>query len=341
MHLISIIIPVYNTERYLRGCLDSILVQTYTNWEAVLVDDGSTDMSGVICDEYAEKDSRIKVIHKANEGVSIARFTALKASAGDYVTFVDSDDYVSEYYLERLVMPLITDNVDFTCCQHNDIVEGNVIPSVRTIIGKIEGTALKRVMSENLLYDKSIRLSGMTFYLWAKMFKRDLLMEGLQAVLNIWYGEDQIAILIILYKVSSIRILPDCLYNYIHYPEQVTRRYRDDKWDELYRLWQRLIEIDEQHLLEHQIPYRIWNSSCDFYHDSIPYFHTYGEYEKMTRRIFESDLVRKYVFGGFVKELPRNRFEKILYFLLKYRLYRLLYIEIKRIQKGLKRVNQQ
>jgi glycosyltransferase involved in cell wall biosynthesis len=99
----SIIVPVYNTEKYLRQCLDSILNQTYQNLEILLVDDGSPDRSGAICDEYAAKDPRIRVIHTENRGVSAARNTAMQAVSGEYIIFVDSDDYVAAEYVENLM----------------------------------------------------------------------------------------------------------------------------------------------------------------------------------------------------------------------------------------------
>ena len=96
---VSIIVPVYNTEKYLRPCLDSIQAQTFTDFEAILVDDGSTDSSGIICDEYAAQDSRFVVVHKKNEGVAKARDYGFNKSIGEYVTFVDSDDYISLNYV--------------------------------------------------------------------------------------------------------------------------------------------------------------------------------------------------------------------------------------------------
>lgn len=94
--LISIIIPIYNVERYLPKCLNSVICQTYSNLDIVLVDDGSSDKSGIICDEYAQKDSRIQVLHKKNEGVDKARFSGLNIANGDYVIFVDSDDWLCD-----------------------------------------------------------------------------------------------------------------------------------------------------------------------------------------------------------------------------------------------------
>ena len=100
--LISIIIPVYNVEKYLKGCLDSVVSQTYKNLEIILVDDGSTDRSGKICDEFARQDNRIRVIHKQNGGLSSARNAGLDVMQGEYLAFVDSDDMIDETYIETL-----------------------------------------------------------------------------------------------------------------------------------------------------------------------------------------------------------------------------------------------
>ena len=112
--LISVIVPVYNVERYLPRCIESILGQTYTNFELILVDDGTPDRSGIICDKYSEKDSRIKVIHKENGGVSSARNAGIDIAEGEWITFVDSDDWVTDDYLDVLVDPLRTGNYDLT-----------------------------------------------------------------------------------------------------------------------------------------------------------------------------------------------------------------------------------
>lgn len=103
---ITVIVPIYNIEKYLRRCLDSILNQTYRNFELILVDDGSTDSSGAIADEYGRKDDRITVLHKANGGSSSARNEALKIAKGEYISFIDSDDYIESDFLQTLSAPI-------------------------------------------------------------------------------------------------------------------------------------------------------------------------------------------------------------------------------------------
>ena len=107
--LFSLILPVYNVELYLKECIVSILKQTYTDYELILVDDGSTDGSGAICDEYAEKEKQIKVIHKANGGSSDARNAGIETAQGEYIIYLDSDDYIiSDRFLEKLSEKLKT-----------------------------------------------------------------------------------------------------------------------------------------------------------------------------------------------------------------------------------------
>lgn len=123
MHKISVIIPVYNAELYLSKCLDSILQQYYENLEIILVDDGCTDSCPKICDEYAEKDNRIKVIHQQNGGLSDARNTGLKLATGDYISFVDNDDLLSVYFYERLIQVATKNNADIVECDFKKFVD--------------------------------------------------------------------------------------------------------------------------------------------------------------------------------------------------------------------------
>lgn len=125
--LISVIVPVYNVERYLIGCVDSIIAQSYKNLEVILVDDGSTDNSGIICDSYLSKDERIKVIHQDNKGLSAARNSGIDISKGEYIGFVDSDDYIHPEMYSRLMKDIIDHDVLLSFCQFNRFKDGGMI----------------------------------------------------------------------------------------------------------------------------------------------------------------------------------------------------------------------
>ena len=124
---ISIAIPVYNTEKYLERCIYSILNQTYKNLEVICVDDGSTDLSGKILDRLSQEDSRLKILHKKNEGVSIARNLALLEAKGEYIGFIDSDDYVAPDYYEKLIDVLDNTTVDIVTCNYFFDYSGSIV----------------------------------------------------------------------------------------------------------------------------------------------------------------------------------------------------------------------
>ena len=119
--LISIIVPVYGVEKYLHACVDSILAQTYQNLEVILIDDGSPDNCGVICDEYALCDGRVKVIHKPNGGAASARNKGLDAARGDYICLIDSDDWVSHDFVEKLYQKLTQAQADISVCSFTNV----------------------------------------------------------------------------------------------------------------------------------------------------------------------------------------------------------------------------
>lgn len=123
MSTVSIIIPVYNTEKYLRRCLESVIAQTFSDWEAILVNDGSTDGCGNICDEYAKRDNRFKVIHQENAGVVNARNKAIKTCNGTFLSFIDSDDYIEPTMLKDMTTLAQTESLDFICGKFNIILK--------------------------------------------------------------------------------------------------------------------------------------------------------------------------------------------------------------------------
>jgi glycosyltransferase involved in cell wall biosynthesis len=116
MPTISVIVPVYKVEQYLHQCIDSILAQTFTDFELILIDDGSPDNCGAICDEYTKQDARIKVIHQENGGLSAARNAGIDIAKGEYLTFIDSDDLIKDIYLEKLLLSLTDNDTDISIC---------------------------------------------------------------------------------------------------------------------------------------------------------------------------------------------------------------------------------
>ena len=146
MEKISIVVPIYNVEKYVKKCIESLIKQTYKNIEIILVDDGSTDSSAEIIDEYANKDSRIIAIHQKNKGVSSARNTGLKAARGEYIGFVDPDDYVDCQMYEVMVNKLQASLADLVVCGYSKIWESS---------GKTEKFCLtdKIVSAKNCLND--------------------------------------------------------------------------------------------------------------------------------------------------------------------------------------------
>lgn len=167
--LISIIIPVYKVEEYLEKCIESVLKQTYTNLQIILVDDGSPDNCGKICDEYAKKDPRIEVIHKVNGGLSDARNVGIAKAKGKYIGFVDSDDYIKEDMYEILINVIKEYDADVSICNLYDVIDGKEY--IRNNENGIQEYSRLEILKEVLL-DKNIQS-----YAWNKLYKKELFDE--------------------------------------------------------------------------------------------------------------------------------------------------------------------
>ena len=167
--LISIIIPVYKVEEYLEKCIESVLKQTYTNLQIILVDDGSPDNCGKICDEYAKKDPRIEVIHKVNGGLSDARNVGIAKAKGKYIGFVDSDDYIKEDMYEILINLIKKYDADVSICNLYDVIDGKEY--IRNNENGIQEYSRLEILKEVLL-DKNIQS-----YAWNKLYKKELFDE--------------------------------------------------------------------------------------------------------------------------------------------------------------------
>ena len=254
---VSIIIPVFNAEKYLLRCLDSIKAQTFQNFEAILVDDGSNDRSGVICDEYAATDSRFVVVHKQNEGVAKARITAFEHSRGEMITFIDSDDYVLPEYLDKLSKPILEKDMDMVSSEICNVYDGKVVEYSHKLSGTYCGKQLKDFIANHYYYEKGCGY-GMTCYLCTKMIKREFVLDGLKYGLGLWYGEDQAAMLYILYSCNKLELIPDRMYYYVQHQGQATRCYRKEMWDSLIVFLEKCQKLDKEQTAIKGLRIRSW-----------------------------------------------------------------------------------
>lgn len=210
--LISIIIPVYGVEKYLEKCIDSILYQTYKNLEIILVDDGSKDMCPKICDEYEKKDSRIKVIHKVNGGLSSARNEGLKIAKGEYIGFIDSDDFVEKNMFELLLKTAVEKNSDIVICGYNMVDENGKELGNCLINSNKEIFAISRFDSQNNYFEKKGE-RGIYTVAWNKLYKKQIVSDLVFPEGKI--HEDEATSYKLLYKGENIQYINKPLYNYL------------------------------------------------------------------------------------------------------------------------------
>lgn len=210
MELISVIVPVYRVEKYLKKCIDSILEQTYRNMEIILVDDGSDDSCPDICEEYAKIDKRVKVIHQTNGGLSAARNSGIRAAKGKYISFIDSDDYIEKDMYEVLVKRMQKDESQLAVCNYMYVDEsGNFIESLNKKNAIIDGVITPKEALERLILDRNC------YYIpaWNKLYERSLFkdIQFPEGKLN----EDEFVVHYIYEKCRKISCVEKELYYYV------------------------------------------------------------------------------------------------------------------------------
>lgn len=210
---ISVIVPVYNAERYLRRCVDSVLAQTYENWELLLVDDGSRDGSAAICQEYARKDSRIQVLRKENGGASSARNLGIGAASGEYLTFLDCDDWIAPEAYETMLALALEHGSRLVSCGRWDVESTGektlgLCPERQETVDAEE--AIRRIL----------RWEGIDSAVWDKLFHRDLFRdirfpEGITC-------EDIAIVYRLVMEAGNVTLCSQPLYHYFHHPGSIT-----------------------------------------------------------------------------------------------------------------------
>ena len=213
--LFSVIVPIYNIEKYIKRCIDSVLSQSFTDFELILVDDGSPDNCGAICDEYAKKDERIKVIHKENGGLVSARQAGIKVAKGDYVFHLDGDDSILPDALQSAHNIIIETNADIVSFSYNLSIDNEIRDKVEDLVceGLYNKTEIEEKIFPKLLSDKD--MNHIFYFLWGKAIKRDLATKhqmGVNPAISL--GEDLSCIVPCYLEAETVYMSKKAIYLY-------------------------------------------------------------------------------------------------------------------------------
>lgn len=325
--LVSVIVPIYNTEKYLSDCVESLLQQTYKPLEIILVDDGSKDSSGAICDQYSSINPIVKVIHTHNQGRTRARITGVEQASGEYVTFVDADDFVAPTYVEYLTSCLIEQNVEISCCECYHIINGQKSLFSRTESGRFDRYGIERLLTNSFLYDNRSGVASIPLFLWGKLIKKDVVHQSLPIGEDLWYGEDIATIFYILQRTNSLYISKEAHYFYRQHDDQTIKQIEKSRWDNNIRLFQTLSAIDQDNYLEEQLPLRILSELRDWLKGRHLVSNSYSEFKFDMAYALSNETMEKYFMHKRI--ITANKRHRILAFFAQHKMYYLYYIFLK------------
>ena len=263
MPKISIIVPVYNVENYLKNCIDSILTQTFKDFELILVNDGSTDNSLSICESYKAIDNRIKIVNKKNGGLSSARNAGLDIAAGEYIGFVDSDDYIHPQMYEILYNEIIKNKADISMCDFEKVYEFDkkLLESSFILCDEID-----ILNNKEALYELGGK-NGVTYVVaWNKLYKRELFkdVKFKEGIIH----EDEYIIHRLLYQVNKLVYIKEKLHFYLQREGSIMdKKLSIDASDYLLACADRIIFFDEKNLIDLKVRWEdfyLWKFFRDY-----------------------------------------------------------------------------
>lgn len=241
--LVSVVLPIYNVEMYLERCIESIVNQTYKNLEIILVDDGSPDHCPQICDEWGKKDSRIRVVHKVNAGLGMARNTGIEHATGKYICFFDSDDYVKTDTIEKTVGLAEKVNADvvtfgYSNVDNNGLVKSEYVPS--TVKEIFHGKEVQEEFLPDMLAERKESVNKrLHMSAWASLYSMKLIKEsGWKFVSEREIIAEDVYSLLVLYKsVQCVAVLSEALYFYCDNGASLTHTYRKDRYKKIEKFY--------------------------------------------------------------------------------------------------------
>lgn len=320
MATLSIIVPVYNAEAYLADTVNSILKQTYTDYEVFLIDDGSQDHSAAICDDFSRLDTRIHVVHKENGGVSSARNTGLKLVNGDYIAFVDADDLVDPAMYETMIKALESSNADIAMCG---------------LVSETAYTEPIQVQKGNIVYDNPLQLlldeKLGTVYICNKIYRRNVIGD-IRFDETIVYSEDQLFIAEVLIEANLISVVPQIFYHYMQHPGSLS--WQDgtyEIWQGNFRARQSIFELIKAKSTDERICYYAFCEYAKAVFALLRYTIKYrdeAEYNRIVKKY--GSVINKYVQDG---KLPLEKKIEYKSYSSSYRLASLIHYYPKHIKK--------
>lgn len=320
--MISVIVPVYNVSQYLVGCLNSLAQQKDNNYEIILIDDGSTDNSYNICEEFCREHANFLLLHKSNGGVSSARNLGIKKSHGRFVCFVDSDDCVGPNYISDLRREMNGD-VDFVLSKFH-FVDGDITTTPISVqkVGKVD-----------ILFEKDSIISCQAPY--GKLFKRDIIIDkSIFFDENVSYGEDRLFVYSYLLSINNVAISPNINYYYIRRPGSLTSRiYSVETEYYAYRESKRIIDalVDKLEIFDCSKLINLYAEVCDYGNrviNSIYHTRSFSRNERLAKlNLINMDFHSKYLRADTLKE----RFLRLLLRCRFYSMYDLIRVVKERI----------
>ena len=333
--LISVIIPVYKVEKYLDKCVESIVNQTYKNLEILLVDDGSPDNCPKMCDDWAKKDDRIKVIHKENAGVSMARNTGIDNASGEYIAFVDSDDYILPTMYEKLLESAEQNNSDIVMCRFSNVYEdGRAKDNFEKNLLTVNS---KSIFSNYLLTEVDERedviyADGIMGNVWRLLIKKGAI--GQLRFEKYTIAEDLLFLIKLIKPSTKISVVDECLYCYLQRENSAMRTFNKNKIANRYNVFKELLSNLEDKVTKDEL------NKFKFYNYFILVYEMLysGQRELLNEYLNDKFFVS---LGDKENYLPakkacRNRRNKLLYFLF-YKKWFKLYTLLTNIKKKIKK----
>lgn len=335
--LISVIVPVYNVKQYLEKCITSILNQTYKNFEIILVDDGSTDGSGELCDTLEKLDTRIKAIHKKNGGLTSARVAGKAVSIGRYILFIDSDDYIEDTMLEKMVYQAERKAADIVICDYY-VVNQSEKNAVQLPTINCEGI---EEISKNYILPILGRISKKGYrnlpgFVCIRLYSSKLLSEECFVSEREYYSEDDILNLVVALKAKRIAAVHEPLYNYVQRKDSLTYQYRENVWDMVQKRYYYCKDYEKRYGYGKEDMQRVYFNgfsgimkNVDNIVQGLGYKAGKKELVSMTKSESYEEIIKKINFNLMGKS------QKIVYILLRMRNWRWLYkFRKSRLMKG-------